>query len=925
MKHICAKYLFLILTLSTQVAWGQTPDSTARQTDPAKSRTVVSDRLDEIEDRERGPSLKKIMETADKAFGKQNFFAAKTYYGFVLKVDSLKVEALKGYGESAFEIAALDSAEATFQRLVDHGISPSPEYFPKMRLAEVKYRKGLYGDALELFSEIAAQPSGSAALGTAKKEAAARIKDCVWAMDSTKHRLDILVEGSFVILDTLNVNKLDFAEYASVPDGDSLFFSAYRFDFKKDRANPKRNTIKLLTASGLDGQLGPGDSMAVNRLDESKFNEMKRQHMAHYSYSKSGNVMYYTLGDYVRDSATIRFDLYRCKKQSDGAWGKPEKLNAVNMPGFTNTEPSIGTLPGDKHETLFFVSDRPGGKGGRDIWFSRVIGDSLSPAFPLTAVNTKGDDVTPFYHEPSSNLYFSTDGTDTLLRTIGGFDVYKVKYAAGGKWGKPMHMGTPINSYANDVFFTLDKESNKAYFSNNLRGNSNKSEEGCCYDIYSAEFIRPILRAIGHHKITRAVLPFTRITLYEKGSNGELVAVANPQPDASSSYSFEVKLDKEYVLIADKMDFTSDTLAFKTPDEVWPKEIVKRLYLMPHLKLVASVWDCETGEPIYGATANFINLTNAAKSRTDLLPSNSNIQVYTIDFEQQYQVIMSKYGYQRPDTSRIVSTKGLVDSDTLFVELRLERPDPFANFDTIIFYFDNDYPKRTKYNEVLVDYGSSPYLVEMRDALLKNPKDPKYQDSVLIDYQKTFAAYAIRNRDVFIPEYIKGLKGQKRIDDSLLVHNFFENEAVANFRRFLDFTETLKTVLDQGATVTIDIQGFASPLSNPDYNLHLTNRRIASVYNMFVIFDDGAFLYKPDPANPGEFVGYYKPDNTGQLKFSRKPNGENDSKYKGKEAEDTKNFRTSVYDVRASRERRVEISGIKIQRTRCYTPPSPSY
>jgi len=917
MKHICAIYLFLILILSTQVAWGQTPDSTARPADPAKGRTVVSDRLNEVDERERGPSPKKIMETADKAFGKRNFFAAMKYYSFILKDQPLNVEALTGYGEAAFEISSLDSAEAAFQRLVDNGISPSPEYFPKMRLAEVKFRKGQYGEALELFSEIAALPKGSAALETAKKEATARIKDCNWALDLKKHSLDIVVEGSYVILDTLYVNTLDYAEYAAFPDGDSLFFSAYRFDYKKDRANPKRNTIKLLTASSLAGEVGPADSMKVKGVDEAKFNEMKRQHMAHYSYSESGNVMYYTLGDYVRDSATIRFDLYRCKKQSYGTWGKSEKLDALNVPGYTNTEPSVGTLPGDKHETLFFVSDRPGGKGGRDIWYSRVLGDSLSPALPLAAVNTKGDDVTPFYHAASSNLYFSTDGTDTLLRTIGGFDVYKVKYTAGGKWGKPLHMGTPINSNANDVFFVLDKESNKAYFSNNLRGNSNKSEEGCCYDIYTAEFIRPKLRAIGHHKLTKAVLPFTRITLYEKGTNGTLIPVANPQPDASSSYSFEVKLDKDYVLIADKMDFTSDTLTFKTPDEVWPEEIVKKLYLMPHLKLVASVWDCESGEPIYGATANFINLKNAAKSQTDLLPSTSNIQTYKIDFEQKYQVIAYKDGYESPDTSRIVSTEGLVDSDTLFVELRLRRPDPFANFDTIILYFDNDYPKRTKFDDDSLKNATSPYLVEMRDALFKNARDTKYQDSVLINYQKTFAEYAIRNRDLFIPEYIKGLKGQKRIDDSLYVHNFFENEARANFDRFRDFTEILETVLAQGDTIIIDIQGFASPLSNPDYNLHLTNRRIASVYNMFVTYAGGFFLYRPFPGRPGEFLGYYKPDNTGQLKFSRKPNGENASKYKGPAAEDTKNLRTSIYDVRASRERRVEISGIKILRTKC--------
>jgi hypothetical protein len=86
---------------------------------------------------------------------------------------------------------------------------------------------------------------------------------------------------------------------------------------------------------------------------------------------------------------------------------------------------------------------------------------------------------------------------------------------------------------------------------------------------------------------------------------------------------------------------------------------------------------------------------------------------------------------------------------------------------------------------------------------------------------------------------------------------------------------------------------------------------------MFVNYDGGVFRYRPFPGRPGEFLGYYKPDNTGQLKFSRKPNGEAASKYKGAGAEDTSNPRTSIYDVRASRERRVEITGVSIKKTRC--------
>ncbi|MBC7774163.1 MAG: hypothetical protein H7246_01890, partial [Phycisphaerae bacterium] len=712
---------------------------------------------------------------------------------------------------------------------------------------------------------------------------------------------------------TANVSTVDYSEYVAYPYDGQLYFSSYSFDLKKDRENPNRKAIKILKANGTDKVLGPSQVMGVS---EWEFNDLKRQHTAHLTYNKAHDVVYYALGDFKHDSADIRFDLYRRKKNPlDTTWSLPEKLT-VNMAGFTSTEPSIGTLPGERFETLFFVSDRPddNGKGDKNIWFSKIKGDTLTTPQPLEDLNTAGNDVTPFYHQPSNTLFYSTDG----LRTLGGLDVYKSGLGSKGHWATPVHMGPHVNSSANDAYFVLEDQSGRGFFSSNRNGNINYSEEGCCYDIFYVDFMVKY-KALALHDLTKQILPYTSITLYEQKGNGQLVKVDNPMPDSFSTFYFDVKLGNKYVLIGEKDGFISDTLLdITTPDELWKGEIVDTLYLRPRINLVARVWDCETDAPIYGATAKFFNLKTGEKA-TDILPSTSNIQNYKIDFEAQYQVVMEKKGYRSPDTSEIVSTVGRIEGGTLYVDLRLRRPDPFANFEKIALYFDNDFPKRTASTDDSLVNATNPYLVEMRNALSKDRKDPLYQDSVLIDYQKTFLGYAIRYRDLFIPEYIRGLTGRKRIEDSLLIHNFFENEARANFDRFRDFVEKLDTILQQGDTIEIEIQGYASPLANPDYNLHLTNRRTASVYNMFVTYDAGYFKYRPFPGRPGEFLGYYKPDNSGQLKFKRIPNGEDASVYKDPAAEDPKNPRASIYDVRASRERRVEITGVKILKSKCKT------
>ncbi|MDO8365852.1 MAG: hypothetical protein Q7T20_03570, partial [Saprospiraceae bacterium] len=741
---------------------------------------------------------------------------------------------------------------------------------------------------------------------------------CLWAEEEGTDNPYIIIKNdpcprdTCYRLDTTNVSTPEYSEYVAFPYKGQLYFSAYRFDFRKDKQNPKRNTVKLLKAEGADENLGQDRQMVVT--DSVIFNDLKRQHTAHLSLNKAGDVAYFSVGDFVGDSADIRFELYRRKMVNDTSWGLPEKLPTVNMAGFTNTEPSVGLLPGDKFETLFFVSDRPDGNGIKDknIWFSQIIGDSLTTPQPLEDLNTAGNEVTPFYHGPSNTLFFSTNG----LQTLGGLDVYKSKRGKNGRWMSPVHMGAYINSSANDAYFVLDDQSKRGFFSSNRNGNTNYSEEGCCYDIFYVDFLIKY-RALALNELTKQVLPYTRITLFEAGKDGQLSALSSPSPDISSNYAFEVNLDKSYTLIGEKEGFIPDTLQIKMPDELWKGEIVDTLYLRPRLRLIARVWDCETGAPVYGATARFYDLKKEGTVQTDQLPENANSTEYKIDFEQQYRVVMEKDGYEKPDTSKIVSTMGRLEGGILYVDLKLNRPDPFVDFVPITLYFDNDYPKRIRATDPSLVNATDPYLIEMREALLKNPRDPKYQDTVLLNYQNTFVDYARRYDTLFIPKYIQGERGATRINDSIKLRNFFENEVRANEARFREFAENLEIMLQQGDTIEIEIQGYASPLSNPEYNYHLTNRRTASVYNMFVNFDGGVFLYRPFPGRPGEFLGYYKPDNSGQLKFSRKPNGEAASKYKGKEAEDTKNPRTSIYDIRASQERRVEITGVKSLKTKC--------
>jgi hypothetical protein len=907
MKQIGLIFPFLIFLLTAQVSWGQRPDSTSRPVDSTRSRSVVSDRLNEVDEYERAPSLSKLIKKANEAFAKKNFFAAMKYYGFVLKAEPLHVESLMGYGEAAFAITSLDSAESAFQRLVDHGLSPSPDYFPKMRLAEVKFRKGNYEAAAELYDAVATLPQTPAVPADLKRKAAARRELCLWARGEGLDNPYLIKGDTTYLLDTANVNTKElYSEYVATVRGDQLYFSAYRFDFKKDRSNPKRNTVKILQAESANADLGPNHAMTVS---ETLFNDLKRQHTAHLTFNLEGTTAYYALGDYVGDSSDIRFDLYRRKMLPDSSWGLPEKMNVLNKVGFTTTEPSLGILPGETTETLFFVSNRPGCEGGKDIWSSQILGDSLTVPKPVSEINTDGDDVTPFYHSASNTLFFSTDS----LQSLGGFDVYKSKPLKNGRWSKPEHMGAPINGPANDVFFVIDRDSKRGFFSSNRIGSTNYSEEGCCYDIYAVDFVTRY-RAIALHDLRRTPLAFTNISLYEVDRKGQLTKIANPPADVSSSYAFDVKLDRKYALIGEKTGFLPDTLYFKTPDELWTKEIVDTLYLRPLINLVASVYDStNTYEPIYGATLTFYDLGSVNKAGKFVpnylpaqvvdLPENLNKKSYKLEFGHMYRVLAEKERFfaknSRADSSLVISTIDLLDGGTIEAKLYLHHESPLEKYLPITLYFDNDYPKRIRTTDLQLVNAKDPFLKEMREALLIDPKDARYYDTTLLDYQKTFVEY-IRKKDEYKTGFTSVLTGKEKQNELDSMDFFFEQEVRMNWDSFFALSDQIDLMLQDGDTIILTLKGYASPLSNPDYNFHLTNRRIASVYNHFMIFDGGIF------------TRYREKGGNNQLRFIREANG--DATAPPNMNKDPKNRRLSIYDYHVSRERRVQIIGAKVSK-----------
>jgi len=130
-------------------------------------------------------------------------------------------------------------------------------------------------------------------------------------------------------------------------------------------------------------------------------------------------------------------------------------------------------------EYLFFVSDRAGGEGGKDIWISRMQKGKWSKPFNAgKKVNTPDDELSPFYVD--GQLYFS----GSWYEGFGGWDVY-VSKGKPGSFAKPTNMGKPINSNFNDWGFSIYTERHIGFLSSDRPLNDSTSFPPCCTDLYA--------------------------------------------------------------------------------------------------------------------------------------------------------------------------------------------------------------------------------------------------------------------------------------------------------------------------------------------------------------------------------------------------------------------------------------------------------
>ncbi len=179
------------------------------------------------------------------------------------------------------------------------------------------------------------------------------------------------------------------------------------------------------------------------------------------SIAANGKALVFTACD--RQSGLGRCDLY-LSEMKNGQWQPARNLGSpVNTSGW-ESQPSLSA----DGKTLYFVSDRKGGQGLIDLWYSRRQPDGSwsSPQNLGPRINTAEREQAPFIHPDGQTLYFMSDGHPSL----GGFDLYLSRREEDGSWATPKNLGYPINTEANEGALAVSLDGQTAYFSTDRAG-----------------------------------------------------------------------------------------------------------------------------------------------------------------------------------------------------------------------------------------------------------------------------------------------------------------------------------------------------------------------------------------------------------------------------------------------------------------------
>ncbi len=470
-----------------------------------------------------------------------------------------RLEDMEQLAESYYQTNDYEQSVNWYTRVVEHSDS-SPEnllLYAKSLKQIAHYRQAI--KALEDYAELTGKHN----------EVAKEVEGCEKAIGWLAHPnpVELYNEGK------VNTPNSEFSVY---PIQDEPYYVGEPQKGRKKYGWTGQNFLQLHKAT-LDDAGRLENPMPL----EDEINQSSKYHVGPLSGNGGGNTLYITRtyngrqGEKGKEDGTRymthRLELYIYTKDDSGKWNeKPFPYNNVK-------EYSLGhAVLGPDEKVLYFISDRPGGHGGTDIWFSEIQenGHWGEPINAGNTINSNGNEMFPSFG-PDGLLYYSSDGHVGM----GGLDIFSSK---GSKvsWEEPVNLQHPINSGGDDfsyMLWSLENNLLKGFIASNRMGGKGGD------DIYSFAYKQPrqvlLLEGIAYEgKTTEKPLPEVSVTLYHKSR----VLQSKKLSDGEGQFSFEIDPGTTYKILGQKTAYYSDSLIVNTMERRYSNDTLRiSLHLEP--------------------------------------------------------------------------------------------------------------------------------------------------------------------------------------------------------------------------------------------------------------------------------------------------------------------------------------------------------
>ena len=507
-------------------------------------------------------SLKARIKRADKKYAIGEYYdAAEMYKQIYSRVSSKTDKPLKGriafYQGECYRVLNNTKAANCYQNAIRYKYQDSIVY---LHFAQALQYQARYKEAEKNYAiYLEAHPNDYVA--HAGQYACNQIAE--WKKETSRYKVALAKEFN-------QKRTSNFAPAFIGQDGDALMFTSNRQEQntggKKKLKRPSPVTgaqaFNLYSArkdaagKWQDIQLAEGlygDGEESENENDSTANKTGQAELGVCCFSADGKTMYFTYSCPI-NGQDLGAKIYSSSRAS-GQWAEPQEVKIFADSSITVGHPSLCPT-GD---TLYFVSDAPGGFGGKDIWMAELNGSEwVNPQNLGERINTSSDEMYPCIH-PDGSLYFASNGHPGY----GGLDIFRaVRNTLAAKTDTvPVawllyNMGAPFNTNGDDFGITFVGNTQNGFFSSN-RGQKKGYDE-----IYS--FVLPEMEFLIEGSVSdNNDEPIADAKLRIVGDDG-----TNTKLSVRRDGTFKTKINKDvkYVLLASARGYLNQTTSLNTYD-----------------------------------------------------------------------------------------------------------------------------------------------------------------------------------------------------------------------------------------------------------------------------------------------------------------------------------------------------------------------